>query len=152
MPEINAEGVLDVSSVHQGVKARNTVKYGSAKEKMRAYKAAMRDFQTEYYEQVSVQCGLTRDGPKRRRLSRRHWMIEKDAAKRLASVNDKNQRIESALSFASNISDKLQQRDINLRKRERKLALIIKNLSKRFGGLKQLKKYLNQKNNNVGMR
>lgn len=79
-------------------------------------------------------------------------MIEKDAAKRLASVNDKNQRIESALSFASNISDKLQQRDINLRKRERKLALIIKNLSKRFGGLKQLKKYLNQKNNNVGMR
>ncbi|EKO3906958.1 hypothetical protein GWZ48_004459, partial [Vibrio fluvialis] len=93
LPDVDEKNRLDIGSVHEGVKARNNIKSGSAKEKMRAYKAAMRDFQTEYYESVSVECGLTRDGPKRRRLSRKQWMIEKDAAKRLSSSIEKNNRI-----------------------------------------------------------
>lgn len=45
-----------------------------------AYKEAMRVFQDEFSEQVAMSCGLTRIGPKKRRLSRAAWQHEKQQA------------------------------------------------------------------------
>jgi hypothetical protein len=38
-----------------------------------AYKDAMRDFQSDYYEKVGHACGLLRDGPKRKRQPREEY-------------------------------------------------------------------------------
>ena len=46
----------------------------------RAYKQAMRAMQDEYWQQVGIQCGLTRLGPGRRRLDRAGWQAEKASA------------------------------------------------------------------------
>lgn len=46
----------------------------------RAYKAAMRQWQDRYWEQVGLPCGLARIGPGRRRLSRQQWHAEQQAA------------------------------------------------------------------------
>lgn len=51
-----------------------------------AYRAKAREIQDDYFEQVSLPCGLTRTGPKRRRLSRQQWKAEKEAARREAKV------------------------------------------------------------------
>lgn len=48
-----------------------------------AYKQAMRDWQESYHEAVGVPCGLTRLGPKRRRLTREEWQAEKVQARAL---------------------------------------------------------------------
>ncbi|ASG24352.1 hypothetical protein Y958_26030 [Nitrospirillum viridazoti CBAmc] len=50
----------------------------------KAYKAAMVEFQDEYWEKVSLDAGLTRTGPRRKRLSRGDWQREKASATRLA--------------------------------------------------------------------
>lgn len=51
-----------------------------------AYKSAMRAWQDSYHEAVAVPCGLTRLGPKRRRLSRDEWQREQVQAKSLQKV------------------------------------------------------------------
>lgn len=48
-----------------------------------AYKAAMRKWQDSYHEAVSIPCGHTRLGPKRRRLTRDEWQREQAQAKSL---------------------------------------------------------------------
>lgn len=58
-----------------------TLKLGNA-----AYRARAREIQDDYFEHVGVPCGLTRTGPKRRRLSRQQWAAEKAAAKMGAKV------------------------------------------------------------------
>lgn len=55
-------------------------------EQNRAYKSAMRAFQDDYYKQVGVPCGLSRLGPKRRRLSREQWKTEQHQAEALKRV------------------------------------------------------------------
>lgn len=50
----------------------------------RTYKAVMREFQTDYFHAVGEPCGLLRDGPKRRRLTRSEWVREMEAAQRKA--------------------------------------------------------------------
>ncbi|WP_306148130.1 MULTISPECIES: plasmid recombination protein [unclassified Roseibium] len=47
----------------------------------RAYREAMRSWQDSYHHAVGIPSGLTRLGPKRRRLSREAWHAEKQAAK-----------------------------------------------------------------------
>jgi hypothetical protein len=42
-----------------------------------AYRAAMRDWQDSYWQEVGLPCGLTRLGPGRRRLTRDEWQAEK---------------------------------------------------------------------------
>lgn len=50
----------------------------------RTYKAIMREFQTDYFHAVGEPCGLLRDGPRRRRLTRSEWVREMEAAQRKA--------------------------------------------------------------------
>ena len=71
-----AKKEVETRSKAEGVENREAVKLGN-----RALKAAMTVWQDEYYAAVGVPEGLTRSGPKRRRLSREQWHAEKATAK-----------------------------------------------------------------------
>lgn len=68
--------------IHQGVKSSNEKKAeGKVKgEQNRAYIEAMRAYQDEFSNEVAIGFGLTRLGPKRRRLTRAQWNAEKKQA------------------------------------------------------------------------
>ena len=68
----------------EGLEPRAAVKIGNL-----ALKAAMRDFQDAYHAQVGAPCGLTRTGPKRRRLTREQWKQEKEVAKKASVIEQK---------------------------------------------------------------
>lgn len=59
----------------------------------RAYRAAMRQWQTLYYEEVGIDSGLTRHGPRRLRWSREQWRHSKTDAEAVAKLNKR--RIEN---------------------------------------------------------
>ncbi|MGD7428426.1 hypothetical protein ACQCQM_25460, partial [Ralstonia pseudosolanacearum] len=65
----------------EGVPPREAVKIGN-----RALRAAMTDWQNAYYESVGAPEGLTRTGPKRRRLTRQQWRAEKETARANAAA------------------------------------------------------------------
>lgn len=71
-----AKKEIEATAKADGVENREAVKLGN-----RALKAAMTIWQDEYHAAVGVPEGLTRSGPKRRRLSREQWQAEKATAK-----------------------------------------------------------------------
>jgi len=73
-------------SVHQGKAAAAAVKAeGGAKGlQNQAYKAAMREFQDEFFDRVGVRHGFSRLGPGKRRLTREEWRQEQVQSKALA--------------------------------------------------------------------
>lgn len=71
-----AKKEVEATAKADGVENREAVKLGN-----RALKAAMTVWQDEYHAAVGVPEGLTRSGPKRRRLSREQWQAEKATAK-----------------------------------------------------------------------
>jgi hypothetical protein len=71
-----AKKEVEATAKADGVENREAVKLGN-----RALKAAMTIWQDEYHAAVGVPEGLTRSGPKRRRLSREQWQAEKATAK-----------------------------------------------------------------------
>lgn len=88
-PSVNSESKLEVAHLHPGLAAQKKLKSNSKKEKDQAYKEAMRSFQDEYFEAVSVKNGLLRFGPKRRRLTRVERHSQKRLAKLLQSIHKK---------------------------------------------------------------
>ncbi|EPF9726322.1 plasmid recombination protein [Vibrio fluvialis] len=94
LPEVNENNVLNFASIHDGIRARESVSKLGAKAKVRAYSEAMRSFQDEYYAKVGIPCGLTREGPKRRRLTRKEWMHEQKTAERLANAESRIKQIQ----------------------------------------------------------
>lgn len=57
----------------------------------RTYRDAMREWQNSYHRDVGISSGLTRLGPKRRRLSREAWHAEQTQAQALKTVQSKAQ-------------------------------------------------------------
>lgn len=96
VPDVDNDGKMNIGQVHDGVLARSMVGGKQAKEKMRAYKEAMRTLQDDYYESVGKPCGLTREGANKRRLSRSEWKVEQAAAERLAASLQTIDEIESS--------------------------------------------------------
>jgi len=80
-----------------GLPAREAVKIGN-----RALKAAMTEWQNVYHEAVGAPEGLTRSGPKRRRLTREQWKAEKETASAHAAVIG---RAEAARIEADRLAD-----------------------------------------------
>lgn len=60
-----------------------------------AYKTAMRRWQDSYHEAVSIPCGHTRLGPKRRRLTRAEWHQEKVQARSLQETVDRAKAVKA---------------------------------------------------------
>ena len=72
--------------LHPGRAAAAAAKVAGAKkgDQNRAYIDAMRAWQTDFHREVSQHHGLTRLGPRRRRLTRAEWKAEQAAAKLMA--------------------------------------------------------------------
>ncbi|MEP1445551.1 MAG: plasmid recombination protein [Paraglaciecola sp.] len=84
-PDLDGESKLNIRDIHCGMKLRDSVPdkgIGSGKLRSRLYKQAMRDQQDRYHQQVGVECGLARIGPKTRKLTRKEWVYEQQNAKR----------------------------------------------------------------------
>ena len=90
---------MRASSLHPGLKAKSLVMFSGPVEKENskalnrrgdaAYKAAMRNWQDEYFRAVAAPCGLARLGPGGRRLRRDEWHAEKVQAKALQLALDR---------------------------------------------------------------
>lgn len=75
-------GWLAKRDAEEAAKAEGVDKKSALKAGNRAYRQTMRAWQDSFYEEVGRPCGLTRIGPKRRRLTREQHTIEKDMVKR----------------------------------------------------------------------
>lgn len=66
---------------------------------IQAYQSAMRDYQKEFYEAVSIKHGLTKIGPGRRRLTRGEWKQEQAQALEIAAnitkIQDRSKVLDS---------------------------------------------------------
>ncbi|MCW0082682.1 hypothetical protein [Burkholderia pseudomallei] len=76
--------------IHEGFKAANEAKrLGKKKgEQNLAYIEAMRAYQDEFSSKVAARHGLTRIGPKRRRLTRAEWQKEKQQAAYFSNASE----------------------------------------------------------------
>jgi hypothetical protein len=72
----------------------------------RAYRAAMRQWQTLYYEEVGIDSGLTRHGPRRLRWSREQWRHSKTDAEAVAKLNKRRLENEQRAAAAEERRDK----------------------------------------------
>lgn len=86
---------MEARRCHPGYGARDALEKGAGEtdkqfkaRKNRTYNGAMRGFQDDYFEKVSVHAGLVRTGPKRARVPRAVWQARKVEARAqgLASV------------------------------------------------------------------
>lgn len=75
-PGMVAKAEADAAARREGAEPKDAVKAGNT-----AYVAAMRLWQDQYYQAVGAPSGLTRDGPRRARKSRRQWREERAAAR-----------------------------------------------------------------------
>lgn len=84
------------AEIHDGIKAKNEVKQRSKNdnevkshvetEGNKAYIEAMKCLQDDFYKKVSSRYGMTRLGPRRRRLTREQWKAEQIAALSMAKA------------------------------------------------------------------
>lgn len=79
-----AKKAAEAEAKQEGLAPREAVKLGN-----RALKEAMTAWQDAYHEAVGAPLGLTRSGPKRRRLSREQWKAEKATAQAHALTFDR---------------------------------------------------------------
>mgnify|MGYP001194013282 CR=1 FL=1 len=78
---------LRASDLHPGVSAKAKVTENGKKPALSkagnvAYKAAMRDFQDDFWQAVGLPCGMTRLGANKRRLSKKEYQQEREQAER----------------------------------------------------------------------
>ncbi|MBF0270116.1 MAG: hypothetical protein HQL44_16145 [Alphaproteobacteria bacterium] len=81
-----ADPRLNAKNTHPGFSAKQEAIQNNEPGKIpnQKYREAMLGWQKDYYENVSIKHGLTRFGPRRRRLTRQEWRMEKAAAERTA--------------------------------------------------------------------
>jgi hypothetical protein len=84
---ISAEHV-DAKKLHEGYIAASAFK-SMTNEANDAYKDAMRDYQTDYFNQVGHSCGLLRDGPKRKRMPKAEYKAAQRSASETYELNRK---------------------------------------------------------------
>ncbi|MFS8054012.1 hypothetical protein QD357_14350 [Rhizobium sp. BR 317] len=88
-----ANGMMKAVEIHPGHVAKAAVmaegpRFGEDDKALnkrgdKAYRAVMRQWQDDYYQNVGAPCGLTRIGPQVRRLKRAEWQAETQAAQAL---------------------------------------------------------------------
>lgn len=107
-PGKQAKKMVEAQAKADGLEPREAVKLGN-----RALKETMTGWQDEYHAAVGVPEGLTRSGPKRRRLSREQWKAEKATAVANAAALE---RAEVANAQAEEIEEKSQNVRDDIRK------------------------------------
>lgn len=91
-------GKLAKKRVEEEEKAAGTPPREAVKAGNRALREAMTLFQDEYYHAVGAPEGLTRTGPRRRRLTRQQWKAEKAAAAATAASLDRASQADELMS------------------------------------------------------
>ncbi|MEP3046831.1 MAG: plasmid recombination protein [Roseibium sp.] len=119
-PELRAQ------RLHPGYEAKRTIMDSDAADSSKkelnrrgdkAYRDAMRDWQNSYHQAVGVPCGLTRLGPKRRRLSREAWQAEKVAAKALKTAEVRAEKyVQAVKSKGSAYADQVKAEAAEIRR------------------------------------
>jgi len=93
-----------------GLSDREAVRVGNI-----ALKAAMRGVLDDYWQEVGQPVGMTRDGPKRQRLTRAEWQARKADAARLGETLRRSERVgaivEEAEAKAAQVIEKANARD-----------------------------------------
>ncbi|MFK4533465.1 hypothetical protein ABIA00_001648 [Bradyrhizobium ottawaense] len=108
VPDLPKDGQLQIQSVHPGYEATAASKARgeNKREQKRAYKAAMKALQDDYYEKVASHCGLTRLGPRRQRVTRKEKTEQQRQAKSLANARASLMAdLEKAKALAKQIID-----------------------------------------------
>ncbi|MBO6507581.1 MAG: hypothetical protein JJ979_03700, partial [Roseibium sp.] len=83
----------------------------------RAYRESMRAWQDSYHNAVGVRSGLTRLGPKRRRLSRKAWQAEQVAAQAMKTAEVRAAKyVEAVKSKGSTYADRVKAEAAAIRK------------------------------------
>ncbi|OQW69535.1 MAG: hypothetical protein BVN34_04265 [Proteobacteria bacterium ST_bin12] len=107
---VNKSKVADTPAMHPGFaeniriekEAKALNQPVNKKEQVHAYKNAMRLFQDDFYQTVSVYCGLDRLGPKAQRLNRTEWKDRKRATKLVAKAFKKVKEQAADINVKSN--------------------------------------------------
>mgnify|MGYP000395072364 CR=1 FL=1 len=95
-------------------KAAGTPPREAVKAANRALREAMTLFQDEYYHAVGAPEGLTRTGPRRRRLTRQQWKAEKAAAAATAASLDRASQADELMSEIDRDRQTLDERETAL--------------------------------------
>lgn len=118
-PGKRVKGLIETRERAQGRAPREALAAAN-----RALKAAMRDFQDDYYLNVGEPCGLLRIGPRRQRLSRKDYRAQKHAA-RLRSTS----ALEARSQHISTKESSLRRSEGEMAESAKALALVIRHLS-----------------------
>lgn len=98
------------------------VKADGRRQGIHAYQTAMRDYQKEFYESVSMKHGLTKIGPGRRRLSRAEWKQEQAQAKEIAQnitkIRERHQLLNERIDEVLEGREDLKIKELKLAKAE----------------------------------
>lgn len=95
---------FNAKKLHDGFKAGEAAGKNSPLQKT-LYSDAMRAFQDAYHAQVGVRCGQARIGPRRARLSRSQWLLQKNTLATAARTFQSLQRaIKTRLAAADKVA------------------------------------------------
>ena len=107
-------GKVAKKRVEEEEKAAGTPPREAVKAANRALREAMTIFQDEYYHAVGAPEGLTRTGPRRRRLTRQQWKAEKAAAAATASSLERASEADQLMVKIDRDRQALEQREETL--------------------------------------
>lgn len=90
---------LDAKNCHTGHRASKLSQANgdNPKQQMAEYRSAMKKWQDDIWENVSTNHGLTRIGPRKKRLTRSEWSKDKEAAQQLQQAIEYKQSIENEI-------------------------------------------------------
>lgn len=111
-------GKVAKKRVEEEEKAAGTLPREAVKAANRALREAMTLFQDEYYHAVGAPEGLTRTGPRRRRLTRQQWKAEKAAAAATAVSLERASHADELVAEIDRDRQSLDEREVTLDERE----------------------------------
>jgi hypothetical protein len=111
-------GKVAKKRVEEEEKAAGTPPREAVKAANRALREAMTLFQDEYYHAVGAPEGLTRTGPRRRRLTRQQWKAEKAAAAATAASLERASQADELVAEIDRDRQSLDEREVKLDERE----------------------------------
>jgi hypothetical protein len=91
LPTLGADRRLRIGEIHPGHRAEQQCKEagGTRREQKKAHQQAMTEFQDSYYEDVGVEFGFARFGPRRQHFDRDAWKAQTKQLRALAEAREK---------------------------------------------------------------
>jgi flagellar biosynthesis GTPase FlhF len=142
-----AKKEVEARAKAENVENREAVKLGN-----RALKAAMTIWQDEYHAAVGGPEGLTRSGPKRRRLSREQWQAEKATAQAHKAALERAEGAQASADTADLRVIAAEARVEEIDARDTATAERVRRLEKVQGNMKRREKQMEARKEAVAMR